>query len=99
MSIDLKPEIDREAIWKRKQERTRVSNKRENKNNHTYKKGDRILVKKPGIIRKLLLSYSGPYKVVKHCRNRLITYEKSLNVFETVNVRRVHPFHEQHPTE
>ena len=77
MSINSQPEIDWEAIRKRKQEQIRVNNERENKNhiNHTYKKGDRILVKKPGIICKLSLPYAGPYKVVKHCRNGSITYE------------------------
>ena len=54
-----------------------------------FKKGDLILIKKPGIICKLSIPYEGPFKVVKHGRNGSITYEKSLNVYDTVNILRV----------
>jgi len=97
MFIDATAEVDWEAIRKRKQDKIRKSNERENKNrkDHTYQEGDLILIKKPGLIRTLSLPYEGPFKVVKHSRNGSIKYEKSLNVYETVNVRRVHPFYAQ----
>ena len=97
MFLDTQAEIDWDEIRKRKQRKIRESNERENANriDITFKKGDLILIKKPGIIRKLSIPYEGPFKVVKHGRNGSITYEKSLNVYSTVNVRRVIPFYEE----
>jgi len=97
MFLDTQATIDWDDIRKRKQRKIRESNVRENANriDITFKKGDRILIKKPGIIRKLSIPYAGPYKVVKHGRNGSITYEKSLNLYDTVNVRRVIPFYEE----
>ena len=84
-------------LEKKKQRKIRESNVRENKNRIDiwYKKGDLILIKKPGIIRKLSIPYAGPYKVVTHRRNGSIKYEKSLNIYETVNIRRVIPFYKE----
>ena len=97
MFLDTRAEIDWDKIRERKQRRIRKSNERENKNriDIQYKKGDLILIKKPGIIRKLSIPYAGPYKVVKQRRNGSIKYEKSLNIYETVNIRRVIPFYEE----
>lgn len=98
MVLDTRAEIDWDEIRERKQRKIRESNVRENANriDIIFKKGDLILIKKPGIICKLSIPYAGPYKVVKHSRNRSITYEKSLNVYETVNIRRVIPFYEEY---
>ena len=97
MFIDSQAEIDWDEIKARKQRKIHESNRRENVNriDHTFKKGDKILIKRPGIIRKLSIPMTGPFKVIKHGRNGSITYEKSLNQYETVNVRRVIPFHEE----
>ena len=100
MFIDAKAEIDWTEIRERKQKKIRKSNERENAGriDHTYKKGDMIIIKRPGIIRKLSIPYSGPYKVTRHNKNGSITYEKSLNVYETVNLRRAYPFYEEAST-
>ena len=43
----------------------RKSNEDENKGqiNHTYKKGDKILIKRPGLVRTLALPYKDPTKL------------------------------------
>ena len=86
MFLDTRAEIDWDEMRERKQRRIRKSNEQENKNriDIQYKKGDLILIKKPGIIRKLSIPYAGPYKVIKQRRNGSIKYEKSLNIYETV---------------
>ena len=65
MFLDTRAEIDWDAIRERKQRKIQKSNEQENKNRIDiwYKKGDLILKKKPGIIRKLSIPYAGPYKV------------------------------------
>ena len=46
--LNIKHVADWEHIWKRKQEQINCNNKRENmhRNNHQYKVGERILVKR-----------------------------------------------------
>ena len=97
MFLDAQCEIDWDEIKQRKQNKVRKSNEEENRGriNHTYQRGDKILIKRPGLVRTLALPFEGPYKVVKHGRNGSIKYEKSLNNYETVNIRRVFPFYEK----
>lgn len=97
MFVDSKAEIDWNKIRERKQNKIKKSNERENAGriDFTYRIGDMILIKRPGIIRKLSIPFEGPYKVVRHNKNGTVTYEKPLNVYETVNLRRVYPFYEQ----
>ena len=87
--------IDWDAIRERKRKAIQKSNERENSKriNHTYKEGDWILIKKPGIIRKLAVPRLGPYKVLKHHNNGTITYEKEPFVTNKVNIQRVDPYH------
>jgi len=87
--------IDWDAIKQRKQRAIHKSNERKNSSriNHTYSAGDWILIKKPGIIRKLLIPYLGPYKVVRHNENGTITYETEPFNNSIVNSRRAKPYH------
>ena len=87
--------INWDAIRERKRKAIQKSNERENskRTNKTYKAGDWILIKKPGIIRKLAVPRLGPYKVVTHHNNGTITYEKEPFVNEKVNIRRVEPYY------
>lgn len=75
--LDSKAEIDWDEIRQRKQSQIKKSNERENAGriNHTYKKGDMILIQRPGIICKLSIPFLGPYRVVRHNKNGTITYE------------------------
>ena len=58
----------------------------------TYKKGDYITLKKPGILRKLAIPCEGPYKVMKHNNNGLILIEKAPTKIKNVNLRHVAPY-------
>ena len=95
MFMPVSSRIDWDAIRERKRKAIQKSNERENskRTNKTYKAGDWILIKKPGIIRKLAVPRLGPYKVVTHHNNGTITYEKEPFVNEKVNIRRVEPYY------
>ena len=51
--------------------------------------GDWITVEKPGILRKLCVPRDGPYQVVKHHDNGMVTFEKEPFENDKVNQRRV----------
>merc|ERR1712183_260551 len=94
--IDTATSVDWDEIKRRKQKKIRLNNEKENASRieHTYQPGDEILIKRPGIVRKLAIPFEGPYRVVRHSVSRgSITYEKSLTENDTVNVRRVYPYH------
>ena len=88
-------DVDWNAIRENKQMRINKSNARENSKRvpHTYKKGDYITIKKPGILRKLAIPREGPFKVMKHNNNGSILIEKAPTNIKNVNVRRVIPYH------
>ena len=98
MYMPVKSTIDWDAIKARKQEKIAKSNERENKKryNHHFSPGDWITITKPGILRKLCVPREGPYQVIKHHDNGMITYEKAPFTNAKVNIRRVSPFHWQH---
>ena len=87
-------DVDWNAINEKKQLSINNSNARENSKRipHTYKKGDYITLKKPGILWKLAIPREGPYKVMKHNNNGLILIEKTPTKIKNVNVRRVAPY-------
>ena len=63
------------------------------------KKGDWIIIQKPGILIKLSVLRLGPYKVLKHHMNGDITYEKEPFVDDKVNIRRTYPYFKKHNNE
>ena len=50
------------------------------------------MVEKPGILRKLYVPRDGPYQVVKHHDNGMVTFEKEPFENDKVNQRRVWPY-------
>ena len=74
MSVD----IDWNAIREKKQLSINNSNARENSKQipHTYRKGDYITLKKPGILQKLAIPREGPYEVMKHNNKGSILLKK-----------------------
>ena len=72
-------DVDWNAIREKKQLSINKSNARENPKQipHTYRKGDYITLKKPGILQKLVIPREGPYKVTKHNNNGSILIEKA----------------------
>ena len=91
-------ETDWNEITRRKQEKIDKNNARENKRriNHTYQRGDKVLLKAPKqMFRKLEVTRRGTHTVVKHHRNGSVTIRKGPCVTDTVNVRRLNPFYEE----
>lgn len=70
--------IDWDAIKTQKQKAIQKNNKKKNSKriDHTYEKGDWILIKKPGIIKKLAVLQHGPFQVIKHRTNGIVVYKK-----------------------
>ena len=67
--------------------------------NQLYSRGFWILIKIPGIIRKLAVPYDGPYKVVKHDTNGTIAYKKEPFMNDKVNALRTKPYYWRNPPE
>ena len=92
MPINVETEWDEQTI--RKQNKIAKSNQRENSKRtiHHYNPGDWISIRKPGIIPKLSVPKQGPYKVIKHHENGMITYEKQPFQNDKVNQRLADPY-------
>ena len=92
MPINVETEWDEQTI--RKQNKIAKSNQRENSKRtiHHYNPGDWIAIRKPGIIPKLSVPKEGPYKVIKHHDNGMITYEKQPFKNDKVNQRLADPY-------
>jgi hypothetical protein len=71
------------------------SNKRENLNRikNNYNVGDRILLQKPGLRRKISASKDGPYTVLEVGTNGMVKIQGGI-VHEHVNIRRIEHFFE-----
>ena len=89
--------IDWDEITRRKQKRINEKCERENRRriDHTYQKGDKVLVKVPKkILRKLEKPRRGPFTVIEHHDNGTVAMQKSPCVTGNINVRRLDPFFE-----
>ena len=88
-------DVDWDSINEKKQLKINKSNARENSNctPHTYRKGDFITLKKPGILRKLAISREGPCKVMKHNNTGSILIEKVPTKIKNINVCQIAPYH------
>ena len=95
MILPIKFKADWALIEQQKQICINKSNKRENSKRikHNYKIGDKVLLKNPGILRKMSTPYSGPYKVQEVFTNGTISILKGA-VVQRVNIRRVQPYFE-----
>jgi hypothetical protein len=95
MIHDIRFQANWDRIKNNKQKITANSNKRENLNiiKHNYNVGDRILLRKPGLRRKLSAPKEGPYSVLEVGTNRTVKIQRGI-VHERVNIRRIEPFFE-----
>ena len=95
MILPIKFEADWALIQKQKQDSINNSNNKDNKKRikHEYKIGDKVLLQKPGILRKMSTPYSGPYEVQQVFSNGTINITKGA-VIQRVNIRRVIPYKE-----
>ena len=88
-----------QANWNRikqkRQEEIDRNNVRENRDRipHDYKIGEKVLLRKEGILRKLSAPREGPYKVTKVYNNGTVALQKGV-VTERVNIRRITPYNE-----
>ena len=95
MILPIKFEADWALIEQQKQLSIDKSNERENKTRreHEYQVGDKILLAKPGKLRKLTQPYERPYDVTRVFTNGTISIRKGV-VIQHVNIRRVQLYHE-----
>ena len=90
--LNIKHVADWEHIWQRKQLRINHNNKRENmrRNNHQYKVGDKILVKRKKKS-KQKLEFMGPFPITKINDNGTVRFQKG-TINDATNIRRIKPF-------
>ena len=55
--------------------------------------GDKVLLQKPGKLRKMSTPYAGPYEVIEVFTNGTVSINKGA-VIQRVNIRRVVPYTE-----
>ena len=86
------------VITNRKQRRTNQSNERENAKriDFKYSVGIKVLLKRPGKLRKLSMPKDGPFEIVAAHDNGTVTIRKSAAVTDRVNIRRIEPFFSKH---
>jgi hypothetical protein len=90
--LSFKPEWDK--LLQKRQSARRTNNERENKSrtDYQYKVGDKVLINRDVIQRKLLPKRDGPYEVVRIYDNGTIKLRKGI-VVQRINIRRLQPYH------
>ena len=96
MLLPIKFKADWAGIKHRRQAEMRRNNERENRSRvpYKYRVNDKVLLTKPGIIRKLATPRVGPYTVTRVNANGTLRIRKGA-VTRTVNIRRVTPYFER----
>ena len=82
-------------IKNNKQKLINQNNKRENSKRkpHTYRMGDKIIIKTDSSTKFGKDPYQGPYDIVQVNDNGTIRYRKG-NITDTINIRNIHPYQE-----
>ena len=82
-----------------KNEQIQRNNARENSKRieHTYQVGDKVLVNRPGILRKLTAPREGPYTVIKVHTNGTVRIQRG-PVATRINIRRLTPYYKRTPS-
>ena len=96
MLLDIPYVADWNVIGRRRQDQVESTNRRENKFRvpHDYAIGDKILIKKDGILRKAESKYEGPYTIIQvHC-NGTVRIQRG-SIAERLNIRRLTPYIER----
>jgi putative transposase len=92
--------ISTQANWARiqqkRQEEIVRNNERENRTRvaHEYRVGDKVLLQKPGILRKLSSPRTGPHTILNVYNNGTVQIQRGV-IREKVNIRRITPYIEQ----
>ena len=84
-------------ITNRRRKNVLYNNARENKSriDYDYKVGDFVFLLTKDIQRKLAAIKTGPFRIVIVHTNATVTIQRSRNVVERVNIRRLFPAHVQ----
>ena len=87
---------DWERIREKRQDEINRNNLRENRDRipHEYKVGDKVLLRKEGILRKLTAPREGPYELTRVYNNGTVQLQHGA-VKERVNIRRIIPYLEK----
>jgi hypothetical protein len=96
MLFDIPYVADWNVIGRRRQDQVESTNRRKNKFRvpHDYAIGDKILIKKDGILRKAESKYEGPYTIIQvHC-NGTVRIQRG-SIAERLNIRRLTPYIER----
>ena len=90
--LNIKHVADWEHIRQRKQLQISQNNMRENmrRNNHQYKVGDKILVKRKKNF-KHELEFMGPFPITQINDNGTVCFQKGI-INDATNIRRIKPF-------
>ena len=96
MVLPIQFNVDWARIQERRQDVINKSNDRENvrRVDHDYAVGEKVLVEKPGINRKMSQPRTGPYEIVRVHTNGTVRIRRGA-VTERVNIRRLTPYHER----
>lgn len=96
MILPMKIQADWQRIHERRQAEIIRNNNSENKGRleHQYQVGEKVLLQKPGILRKLSTPREGPYEIVQVYDNGTVQIQRNA-VREKVNIRRIIPFRNQ----
>ena len=86
---------DLERLCQRKQKQINANNRKENSKriDHDYRVGDKVLLLKDGVLRKLKCPTEGPYEIIEVYSNGTVRIQHGL-VQERLNIRRIKPFKE-----
>jgi hypothetical protein len=90
MVLPIQFQADWARIKLRKQETIDKSNEQENARRvtHDYQVGDKILLEKPGIIRKMSQPRKGPYEIIRVHTNGTVRIRRG-NITEQVDIRQL----------
>ena len=96
MLFDIPYLADWTEIGKRRQNQVDKSNALENKHRlfYDYKLGDKVLITKKGIIRKVEDPNEGPYTITQVHTNGTVRIQRGA-ISERLNIRRLHPYFER----
>jgi len=99
MVLPIQFQADWARIKLRKQETIDKSNAQENAKRieHDYQVGDKVLLNRPGIIRKMSQPRKGPYEIIKVHTNGTVRIRRGSrrHITEQVNIRRLQPYFER----
>ena len=96
MIFNMNKVVDWQLAEKQKQDQIIRDNIRENlgRVEHDYNVGDRVMVKRRGIFRKLSRKKSGPYVIERVHSNGTVTIRKGTSS-ERINIRRIEPIFDE----